>query len=255
MDADLSPGARLVYQYLDERARASDTCWPSQATIAGALGMSLRSVERHVAALCAAGYVRKSRRGRLGGGLMYEMAARAETHANSIPANTRQHPPNLAGTHPPTVAGHHLITESRQIEITPLPPVTVTDEQFRELEEAFDRHLKHHRTEPRDNVLRLLMDMAQRGQFAWDLFRARHAAWCASQARAGWQYCTLTFLAWIRAGMPPPPPDARTGRVVEIPKSAAIIAPGEPVYLRDCDQCGGNGCKTCNFKGFREATA
>ena len=86
----------------------------------------------------------------------------------------------------------------------------LSQKSFDELAEAFDRHLKHHRTEPRDTVLQMLMDQAQQGKFDWDRFRGRHAGYADYHLANGWQWCPLTFLGWIRAGMPPAPPEKKT---------------------------------------------
>ncbi|HVW85859.1 MAG TPA: hypothetical protein VHB50_14315, partial [Bryobacteraceae bacterium] len=66
-------------------------------------------------------------------------------------------------------------------------------------------HLKHDNREPRDLVIRTVMGM--NGSFDWDRFRGNHGSYCAYQSRRGWDYSKLTFLGWIRAGYPPPPPE------------------------------------------------
>ena len=214
-DSTLSEGARLLYLCLDEYARGADVAFPSQKTLAGRLGMSLRTIERHLKQLREAGVVEAARRS-LGGPNEYRLAAR------DLPPTSRQPPANLppdlavppdscGGTLPTAVAGG----TPQNLHILPHPArahvfnqrieeknISITAEQFAELEEAYERHLKHHRQEPRDIVLQILMDMSNRGALDWDRFRDRHSDWCAAQQRAGWQYCTLTLLAWVRAGMP-----------------------------------------------------
>jgi hypothetical protein len=72
-----------------------------------------------------------------------------------------------------------------------------------ELENAWDRHHKHARDEPQDLAFRVIHGM--NGGFDLVKFRAHHQPYCAAWEER-WQYCPLTFLAWIRAGMPGPPP-------------------------------------------------
>jgi hypothetical protein len=78
-----------------------------------------------------------------------------------------------------------------------------------ELEAAWERHHKHSREEPRDLAFRVIVGM--NGDFDIARFRDRHERWCAAWDKRDWQYCPLTFLAWVRAGMPEPPPEARNG--------------------------------------------
>jgi ribosomal protein L13E len=64
-DPTLSPKAKLVYeQLLDFMWFQSDRCWPSQQTIADALGYSRRTVIRACNELYERGYIEKWRRGR-----------------------------------------------------------------------------------------------------------------------------------------------------------------------------------------------
>lgn len=90
------------------------------------------------------------------------------------------------------------------------PPAVLPAGGFAELGAAYDRHLKHHRDEPRDIVLETVTALAASAVFDWDRFRKVHPVWCAYHNRKGWQYSNLSFLAWIRAGMPPPPPEPVT---------------------------------------------
>lgn len=207
LDAELTPGARLVYLMLDEYARGADTCWPAQQTIATRLGISTRSVERHIRQLVTLGYIEKSRAS-IGAPTHYRMAARTvRIPPDNLAPPTRQ----FGGWHPTALSGDARVpycVNTGIEEKTPLPPAKppVSEEEFRELEEAYDRHLKHHRSEPRDTVLQMVLDQATRGVFDWPKFRGRHREWCARQTAAGWQYASLTFLGWIRAGYPPPAP-------------------------------------------------
>ena len=59
---------------------------------------------------------------------------------------------------------------------------------------------------PRYHVIRLVM--SKNGTFDWQKFRRNHSAYCKHYAEHGWDFCTLTLLGWIDAGMPPPPPVA-----------------------------------------------
>lgn len=86
----------------------------------------------------------------------------------------------------------------------------VLDSELQEVSEAFDRHLKHLNREPKDLVIQLVMSM--NGQFDWNKFRQNHKPFCEHWDTHGWSYCTLSFLGWINANMPPPPPKAKTAR-------------------------------------------
>lgn len=82
-------------------------------------------------------------------------------------------------------------------------PIPEPAEQFivslEELEVAWERHLKHSKEEPHDLTFQVIFGM--NGQFDPAKFRARHGPYC--EAWSGrWQFCPLTFLAWVRAGMP-----------------------------------------------------
>ncbi len=92
--------------------------------------------------------------------------------------------------------------EKREISIARArenPKISADD-----FESAWDRHLKHTRSEPKDLVLQQILSM--NGKFDEARFRERHAVFCDAWDKAGWQYCPLTFLGWIEAGMPMPPP-------------------------------------------------
>lgn len=71
-----------------------------------------------------------------------------------------------------------------------------------EFESAWERHLKHVRDEPKQLVLQSVISM---DNFDVGRFRDRHPRYCASWAVSGWQFCPLSFLGWIQAGMPEPP--------------------------------------------------
>jgi DNA-binding transcriptional ArsR family regulator len=242
-DQSLSEGARLVYIVLDEYARTSDTCWPSQATLGKRLGMPLRTVRHHLLKLSRAGVIEKRRKHVMGAPNEYVLTARSR-HRRRTPADCPERPDRQAPVAAPdrqTFAAEEpavLIYEEEQmqggdyvepqadiappeaapgkeepspsVELVPVVPV-VSPEQFAEesvkaeLTAAYDRHLKHHRSEPRTAVLLKLIGQSRRGEFDWTKFRENHEPWCDFQRRNGWQYCSLTLLAWIRAGMPPPP--------------------------------------------------
>lgn len=206
-DSSLSAKARVLFAILDEFARDKGACHPSQETLVSRSGFPARTVQRYISELRNKGIIETAHQG-YHSPLEYRLNRVAKITQTGSPD-----PPPVATLDPPPVAtlgGLVLITETKKKETREIVDLTVG--QFRELEDGFDRHLKHHRTEDRDNVLRLLMDQAQRGVFDWDRYRLRHAVWCASQERSGWQYATLTFLAWIRAGMPPAPPGGASGK-------------------------------------------
>jgi hypothetical protein len=96
--------------------------------------------------------------------------------------------------------------------VSVLSSVSVSASEFpitaEELENAWERHLKHSREEAKDPVFQIIFGM--NGQFDAEKFRARHGPYCESYARSGWKFCPLTFLAWIRAGMPEAPPEPET---------------------------------------------
>ena len=205
---DLSDGASRLFMALDEYARDKGSCFPSENELCRRLGISRRTLVRRVAELRDAGAVETSREGSVNGRNVYRLRHGCATVAPLEPNMAQPDEPNMAQPKPLL-----LITETRKGEaIPPTPqPKELTVSEFQEIANAFDRHLKHHRTEDRDNVLRVLMDLAQRGGFDWTRFRVRHGAWCDRQEQLGWQYASLTFLGWVRAGMPPPTPQATEG--------------------------------------------
>jgi hypothetical protein len=75
---------------------------------------------------------------------------------------------------------------------------------------GYERHLKHHRDEPRDLVIQHVISLGDK--FDQVTFNNRHGPYCDFYDRKGWDFCTLSMLAWIRAGMPPPPKAAARGR-------------------------------------------
>ena len=55
----LKSGSLLVYIYLQyQKGARSDQCWPSYATIGAAVGMSRKTVQKHIGALVDKGLVR-----------------------------------------------------------------------------------------------------------------------------------------------------------------------------------------------------
>lgn len=76
--------------------------------------------------------------------------------------------------------------------------------ELEELDSAWERHHKHIRGEPKD--LAFGMILAMNGTFDLARFRDRHPRFCATWDQRDWQYCPLTFLGWVQAGMPEPPP-------------------------------------------------
>lgn len=83
--------------------------------------------------------------------------------------------------------------------------------QREEIGAAFDIHLKHRNGEGRDTVLLTAMALARQGKFDWAKLRERHAGYAAYWDRHGWNFCPLSFLGWIRAGMPPAPAEIVSG--------------------------------------------
>ena len=43
------------------------------------------------------------------------------------------------------------------------------------------------------------------GKFNWEKFRTNHKPYCDHYAVHGWDFCTLTLMGWIDAGMPGAP--------------------------------------------------
>jgi hypothetical protein len=74
-----------------------------------------------------------------------------------------------------------------------------------ELESAWERHAKYRHQQPKELVFRRII--AMNGQFSVERFRERHETYCLAMTRTGWRFCALTFLDWVEAGMPLPPPD------------------------------------------------
>ncbi len=86
------------------------------------------------------------------------------------------------------------------------PECLLTPEEF---EKAWARHRNYSRAhrETKSAVLRELV--AMNGEFDPALFRDHHPAWCEYWERKGWNaFGSVTFLGWIKAGMPLPPPEA-----------------------------------------------
>lgn len=63
-DRRLSMGARTTYVLLDDYAGLKGVCWPKQQTLSHRLGASRQAVQRWVAELAAAGWLRIERTGR-----------------------------------------------------------------------------------------------------------------------------------------------------------------------------------------------
>lgn len=212
-DSELSNSARVVFSALDEHARDKAECFPSQAALCARLDISRRTLVRCLGELRKAGYLETARKGNRDGRNVYRLRHGCATVAPNSPSDA----PKMAQPDAPKMAqptGSVLISESEKLESsnslgTSEAEAVVTVAEFHEIEDAWERHLKHHRSEPRDMVLQMLMDAAQRRVFDWEKFRARHADWCAAQERGGWQYATLTLLAWVRAGMPAAPYERR----------------------------------------------
>jgi len=88
--------------------------------------------------------------------------------------------------------------ESREFPVSP-----------EELEAAWDRHLNVSRShqEPKNLVFQKILNM--NGGFNVARFRENHPVWCEYWERHGWNsFGSVTFLGWIEAGMPAPPPEA-----------------------------------------------
>jgi hypothetical protein len=83
-------------------------------------------------------------------------------------------------------------------------PANLTDSMLQEIVDGYDRHAKHSNREPRDHAIQIVMGM--NGKFDIAKFRKNHLAYCEYQEANGWNFSKLTFLGWIYAGMPLPPP-------------------------------------------------
>ncbi|HET9131924.1 MAG TPA: DUF1376 domain-containing protein, partial [Terriglobia bacterium] len=88
-------------------------------------------------------------------------------------------------------------------EHSPPTPSEPSQKQLQEISDAYDRHQKYRRKEPRDLVIQNLLSM--NGKFDWERFRKNHVPYCEHYASHGWDFCTLTLLEWIDAGMPGAP--------------------------------------------------
>lgn len=105
-----------------------------------------------------------------------------------------------------SVSREVLVVNGRNTPPTPSNGKTqISDSELQEVSDGFDRHLKHANREPRDLVIQQVLSM--NGKFDWPKFRERHGPYCAYYAEKGWRFCTVTFLGWINAGMPPAPPN------------------------------------------------
>lgn len=92
---------------------------------------------------------------------------------------------------------------------TPEPHAPGSALSVREFERAWDRHKNYSRAhrETKSAVFQKLASM--NGEFSPDIFREHHPAWCEYWERKGWNaFGSVTFLGWIEAGMPMPPPEA-----------------------------------------------
>ncbi len=98
-DTRLSLGARLLYTEYDDYARLHGSAWPKQATLAGHLGVSVRSIQRWTRELQAFGYIAETRR-----------TGRACRHRLGW-----VEPANVAADAPP-VADHISVTEAERME-------------------------------------------------------------------------------------------------------------------------------------------
>lgn len=65
---DLPHRAKAVYMYLKDRCNKDNQCYPAIGTIARELQLSRRTVERAIADLVQAGFLKKEQRWRENGG-------------------------------------------------------------------------------------------------------------------------------------------------------------------------------------------
>lgn len=145
--------------------------------------------------------------------------ARLKTEKARNSANARHHP-ELQAAPVPAAIDHPL-----RPTVTPKStPSRTSDDQFSELSNAYDRHEKHSNWESKDTVLQVVSGM--NGEFDWGKFKNNHKPYCDYWAENQWKYCTLTFLGWIRAGMPPPPPG----------KDAVKNSVSKPTICPRCEQ-------------------
>ncbi len=120
---------------------------------------------------------------------------RAVTEGNGMEGN---------GTTPRELPARVVVESIRKTSPIQTPPDLGISAE--ELESAWEIHLKHSKDEPQDLAFRVIFGM--NGQFDAAKFRARHGPYCDAWS-GRWQYCPLTFLGWVRAGMP----------LADIPKS------------------------------------
>jgi len=104
----------------------------------------------------------------------------------------------------------------------------VSDDQLQEISDAFDRHMCHHNLQPRDLVIQQVLSM--NGKFTWEKFRSNHQQYCDYWSQKGWNFCKVTFLGWVNAGMPPAP-GLNAGPPIQMP-------PRGP-----CGKCGKDPCE------------
>ncbi len=112
--------------------------------------------------------------------------------------------------------------------IAPAVVAPPTDCDLQEISDGYDRHLKPGWHEPRDAVIQAVLSM--NGKFDWGKFRSLHRLYCEHYANHGWDYCKLSFLAWIEAGMPAPPPEAKAKANNRTTDQKSTYQP-LPVYL------------------------
>ena len=112
---DLSHGASRLYQALDEYARESGTCFPSQRILTDRTGIPPRSLKRYLAQLIENGMVTTERR-TPGGGNRYGLSYHGPLMA----------PPGamVGPTLGPLVAPLYRKKQDIETVIPPLPPAT-----------------------------------------------------------------------------------------------------------------------------------
>jgi hypothetical protein len=82
---------------------------------------------------------------------------------------------------------------------------------------AWERHRKHRANQPLQAVAQTFI--GRNGSLDWGRLESAHPAYCEYWAARGWDFCGLTLLEWIDAGMPEPPPkpaEGATGRQAQL---------------------------------------
>lgn len=83
-------------------------------------------------------------------------------------------------------------------------PEVRSDFPLEEIEQSWNRHKQYDKRYSKQFVISHLFSLKG---FDWDRYRRNHRPYCDFWDVKGWPFCTLSFYAWIEAGMPEPPPE------------------------------------------------